>query len=145
MQNPRWEHFAHEADVGVRGLGPSLDDAFAQAARALTAVVTDPDAVEPREAVALRCAEPGAEIEIEVLLNDWLNAVIYEMATRRMVFGRYEVHVDQAAGTLAATAWGEPVDRQRHAPAAEVKGATFTALRVARTGDGWLAQCVVDV
>jgi SHS2 domain-containing protein len=141
MQDPRWEHFSHEADVGVRGLGPSLDDAFAQAARAMTAVVTDPDAVEPREAVALDCAGD----DVEVLLNDWLNAVIYEMATRRMVFGRYEVHIDQAAGTLAARAWGEPVDRQRHAPAAEVKGATFTALRVARTEDGWLAQCVVDV
>jgi tRNA nucleotidyltransferase (CCA-adding enzyme) len=142
MQEARWEHFSHEADIGVRGLGPSLEGAFAQAALALTAVITDPRGVEPRAAVPIRCADADRE----VLLNDWLNALIYEMATRNMLFGRYEVHVDENTGALAATAWGEPVDRRRHAPAAEVKGATFTSLRVARTEDGgWLAQCVVDV
>lgn len=142
MQEARWEHFSHEADVGVRGLGPSLDEAFAQAARAVTAVLTDPDDVEPRQAVTLGCADA----DLELLFHDWLSAVIYEMATRHMVFGRFDVRVDQATGTLAATAWGEPVDRQRHAPATEVKGATFTALRVTRAEDGsWQAQCVVDV
>ena len=25
---PRWEHFAHGADIGVRGYGPSLEEAF---------------------------------------------------------------------------------------------------------------------
>ena len=34
----------------------------------------------------------------------------------------------------------------RHRPAAEVKGVTYTALEVSRRADGqWLAQCVVDV
>ena len=47
---------------------------------------------------------------------------------------------------LAATAWGEPVDVGRHRPAAEVKGATYTELRVAERSPGeWIAQCVVDV
>jgi SHS2 domain-containing protein len=50
------------------------------------------------------------------------------------------------AGQLRATAWGEPVEVTRHQPAVEVKGATYTELRVQRTEDGgWLAQCVVDV
>jgi tRNA nucleotidyltransferase (CCA-adding enzyme) len=34
---------------------------------------------------------------------------------------------------------------QRHQPAVEVKGATYTALRVAPIEGGWLAQTVVDV
>jgi len=47
---------------------------------------------------------------------------------------------------LEARAWGEPIDRERHKPAVEVKGATYTALSVARRDDGtWVAQCVVDV
>ena len=66
------------------------------------------------------------------------------MATRNMLFGRFSVRV--AGGTLAATAWGEPVDRARHRPAVEIKGATYTALSVTQRGDGaWVAQCVVDV
>jgi len=36
----RWEHFPHEADIGVRGFGATPAEAFEQAALALTAAVT---------------------------------------------------------------------------------------------------------
>ncbi len=137
---PLWEHFPHEADVGVRGFGATPAEAFAHAAVALTAVVADPAAVEPRERVAVACRAS----DLELLLVDWLNALVYEMATRRMLFSRFEVAID---GTqLRAAAFGEAVDATRHRPAVEVKGATLTELRVARLEDGrWVAQCVVDV
>ena len=136
---PCWEHFEHGADIGVRGLGRTPAEAFEQAALALTAVLTDPERVAAREAVAVRCEAP----DLELLLVDWLNALIYEMATRRMLFGRFAVRIED--GRLEATAHGEPVDPARHAPAVEVKGATYTALAVRRRDDGsWVAQCVVD-
>ena len=66
------------------------------------------------------------------------------MATRRMLFGQYELEIE--GQRLRAIAWGEKVDRERHQPAVEVKGATYTELRVEQTGDDtWLAQCIVDV
>jgi len=135
-----WAHFAHDADIGIRGRGATLAVAFAEAALALTAVVTDPRRVLPASRVDVRCAAPDAEI----LFVDWLNALIYEMATRHMLFGRFAVTIDGNA--LQAEAWGEPLDRIRHQPAVEVKGATYTALAVGRAPDGaWEAQCVVDV
>jgi SHS2 domain-containing protein len=135
-----WEHFAHGADVGIRGTGSTREAAFEQAAVALTAVVTDPNTVRPAVPVAISCdAAPD-----DLLFLDWLNALIFEMATRRMVFGAFAVTIG-AAG-LQATARGEEVDRARHEPAVEIKGATFTALAVRREADGrWVAQCVVDV
>ncbi|MFZ5653877.1 MAG: archease [Pseudomonadota bacterium] len=133
------ETFAHGADIGVRGFGPTPAIAFEQAALALTAAIADAALVAPAEAVDIDCSAPDPEL----LLVDWLNALICEMATRRMLFGRFEVAID--AGRLRGRAWGEPVDPGRHQPAVEPKGATFTELRVARRGDGWLAQCVVDV
>lgn len=137
---PRWEHLAHDADIGVVGIGRSKREAFEQAALALTAVVTDPAGVRPAEAVSIACEAP----DDETLLVEWLNALVYEMATRRMVFGRFEVTLQD--GRLEARAWGEPVDVARHEPAVEIKGVTFTALRVAEQADGsWRAQCVVDV
>ncbi len=137
---PEWEHFEHGADIGVRGHGATQAEAFANAALALTAVVTEPARVQARESVSIECAAPDPEL----LLLDWLNAVIYEMATRRMLFARYDVVIDE--GRLRARADGEPVDRQRHRPAVEVKGATLTGLAVRREPDGrWLAQCIVDV
>lgn len=135
----RWEHFAHGADIGVRGFGASKAEAFEQAALALTAVIVEPDTVRASEVVTIECEAPDDEL----LFAEWLNALIYEMATRRMLFSRFAVRID---GTrLHAEARGEPVEAARHQPAVEAKGATYTALRVAREGDEWLAQTVVDV
>ena len=136
----RWEHFPHQADVGVRGLGATLEQAFEQAALALTAVITDLEIVAPKEMLQISCMAPDAEL----LLVDWLNSLIFEMVTRNMLFSRFEVHLDEEH--LSAQAWGEALETGRHHPAVEVKGATYTALSVARQPDGgWLAQCVVDV
>jgi len=135
-----WEHFAHEADIGIRGIGATREEAFEQAALALTAVVTDPTSVAERNAVEIERWAPDEEL----LFADWVNAIVYEMATRNFLFGRFAVNLD--GKRLKATAWGEPVNRERHHPAVEVKGATYTALSVARRDDGaWIAQCVVDV
>src|SRR3989338_6926189 len=118
----RWEHFPHQADVGVRGLGATLEQAFEQAALALTAVITDPADVAPRALLRLSCAAPDAEL----LLVDWLNLLIYQMATRNMLFGRCAVQREESR--REAQAWGETSERARHQPAGEGKGATYTAL-----------------
>ncbi len=138
MSHAGWEHFPHDADIGVRGFGATPAAAFEQGALALTAVVTRAP-VESLRAVEVKCDAP----DLELLFVDWLNAIIYEMAVRRMLFARFDIRIE---GTmLAATLWGEPVDVARHAPACEPKGATYTALRVTREGEGWSAACVVDV
>ena len=135
-----WELFPHGADVGVRGHGATREAAFANAAYAMTAALAEADHVRPLRAVEIVCAAPDDEL----LLVDWLNALIYEMATRKMLFSRFTVHME--GENLTGEAWGEPIDIARHKPGVEIKGATYTALRVAQEGDGrWLAQCVVDV
>jgi SHS2 domain-containing protein len=140
MATGHWEHFPHPADIGIRGLGPTREDAFAQAATALTAVIADPDKVEPREAVEIVCREQDDEL----LFMNWLASLLYEMDTRRMLFSRFEI--EPIEGGLRAKAWGEPVDIAKHEPAVEVKAATYASLKVQRDSAGtWLAQCIVDV
>jgi tRNA nucleotidyltransferase (CCA-adding enzyme) len=96
--------------------------------------------IVPRLVVSVSCSAP----DLELLLVEWLNAIIYEMAVRRMLFGQFAVQIEN--GGLKGTLRGEPVDVARHAPAAEPKGATYTALKVAQGADGiWSAACVVDV
>jgi SHS2 domain-containing protein len=134
------ELFPHGADVGVRGVGPTREAAFEQVALALTSAVTDPGGIAAKEVIDVTCEAP-ADI---YLLLDWLNALIYEMAVRRLVFGRFAVSIE--GNRLYGRAWGEPVDRARHKPAVEPKGTTLTALKVALRDDGaWVAQCIVDV
>lgn len=135
-----WEHFPHKADMGVRGVGATKEEAFEQSAVALTAIITDPKLVKSEESVEISCEAPDDEL----CLVDWLNALIYEMATRKMLFGRFDVTLD--GSRLHGEAWGEKIDVARHQPAVEVKGATYTALRVEQDQKGiWIAQCVVDV
>lgn len=136
----RWEHFAHEADIGVRGFGPDLPTAFAQAAIALTAVVCDPSIVRPLKSRTFECEAPDREM----LLVEWLDALIYAMVTEHMLYSQFVVQV--SGKRLHARALGEQLDLARHHPTVEIKGATLTELSVRQAGDGgWLAQCVVDV
>lgn len=66
-----WEHFAHGADIGVRGFGAGPAQAFEHAALALTAVVTEPAHVRQVTAVAIRCRAP----DLDLLLYEWLTRV----------------------------------------------------------------------
>lgn len=134
-----WSLFDHDADVGVEGRGPSLDEAFEQAALAVTGVAADPALIGAERDVTIECAAP----DLELLLADWLNEVIYAMSTRGMLFGRFDVRI--ADGRLSARAWGVPVDTLPEPPAVEVKGATLTGLEVRQVNHEWIARCVVDV
>jgi SHS2 domain-containing protein len=140
MGEPRWEHYSHPADMGIRGFGRTREEAFSQAALALTAIIVDLAKIEPRIPVEILCEED----DDEMLFWYWLSAVLYEMGTRNMLFGRFDVK--PVEGGLRATAWGEEVDVARHEPAVEVKAATYADLKVERDSSGmWVAQCIVDV
>jgi len=140
MADSRWELYSHPSDIGIRGFGPTREAAFAQAAMALTGVLTDPQKVEPRQAVDIECKEDDDEL----LFVCWLSSLLYEMDTRGMLFSRFEV--ERIKGGIKAKAWGEPVDVARHEPAVEVKAATYADLKVKQdSDDNWVAQCIVDV
>lgn len=139
------EHFEHGADVGVRGYGATPARAFEGAAKAVFALlVEDPDAVRPQ-------VEERVDVEaasLEELLVAFLNELISLSDTRRIVFGRFEVEISGGPSSpfrLTCRALGESIDPERHEFTVVPKGATYTALRVARDGDRWVAQCVVDV
>ncbi len=134
------DHFSHDADIGVRGIGPTCEAAFEQAAIALSAVVVDVSTIRPEREVHIECEAPSYAF----LLVDWLNALIFRMAVDRFLFGRFHVVIKDHQ--LQADAWGETIDLTRHVLAVEPKGATYTALKVEQATDGtWIAQCVIDV
>jgi tRNA nucleotidyltransferase (CCA-adding enzyme) len=135
-----WSHFSHDADMGIQAEGETREEVFEQMALGMTALVAELGLIEPREEVALACAAPS----FELLLVDWLNALVYEMSVRKMLFSRF--HVELGSGSLSGVASGEKVDPARHVPAVEVKGATYTALEFRQRSDRlWEARCVVDV
>lgn len=140
MERGSWEHFEHEADIGLRAVAPTREGLFELMGEALTAIITQPESVQSIETVTVSCEAPDDAL----LLVDWLNALVYEMAARTMIFGEW--HVELRGHKLDARIRGEAVDRLRHQPVVEAKGVTYTALAVELDKDGnWHGQCVVDV
>lgn len=134
-----YETFEHGADVGVRGEGRTLEEAFQEGARAMFSVIVDIEAVRPERRVAVE-AEAG---DRELLFVQWLNNLLAAAHLEGMVFSRFEVRFQGLR--IRGDAFGEPLDASRHETTVEVKGATLTALKVAETPGGFAAQCVVDV
>jgi SHS2 domain-containing protein len=138
--NKHWEHFDHQADIGIRGYGRTMAEAFEQAGVALTSVVTPVDRVGHQITVRVQCEAPDREM----LFADWLNTILREMSALRMLFSEFRVGIE--GNRLTAELAGEAIDPAKHEPATEVKGASYHHLRVEQDAGGtWMAQCVVDV
>jgi SHS2 domain-containing protein len=75
-----WEHFAHGADVGIRGVGSTMAEAFAQAALALTAAVCDVTSVRPVKVSEIVCRAPSPEL------------LLVDLAQRRRLRHRDRAH-----------------------------------------------------
>ena len=140
MSTEHWEHYSHPADMGIRGFGPTKAKAFEQAALALTAIIADLERIEPWEEIEISCTEETDEL----LFISWLSALIYETATRNILFSSFDVTIEN--GRLYAKIAGEKIDIDKHRPAVEVKAATYMDLEVKQSENGtWKAQCIVDI
>ena len=134
-----YETFDHEADIGIRGFGGTLAEAFQNAAAALYSVMVTIDRVTPREKRIIAVSAPDREL----LFVEWLNALLSLSDIERMVFSKFEVAI--TGDSLTGTAWGEALDHKRHEAHVEIKGATYHMLKVAEANGRFVAQCVVDV
>lgn len=131
-------YFEHEADVGIVGLGESLDEAFEQAARATFGVMADVDAIVPERTIRVAFDEDDPELA----LVTWLNQLITTARIEGIVLGQFRLRHD--GGHWDGEAWGQPW-REDLERGVEVKGATLTALSVRPLDGAWEARCVVDV
>jgi tRNA nucleotidyltransferase (CCA-adding enzyme) len=134
-----WEHFSHQSDIGIRSAADSLEGAFEDAAVGLTAIVTDPSMIMPAQSVQIKIAGENEED----LFFKWMSKIIFEMDVRKMLFGRYEVKINNLK--LSAVAYGEKVNFEKHSPAVEPKAVTLNQLCVKKENDKWICQCVIDV
>ncbi len=135
----KYETFEHEADIGIRGYGSSLEEAFEHAAAAVYSVIVDINKVGQTESRTVAVSAPDQEL----LLVEWLNALLSLSDIERMVFSRFQVTI--SGTTLTGSAWGEKLDKKRHDLGVEVKGATYHMLSVKNEGGVYRVECVVDV
>ncbi|GAB6102004.1 archease [Thermococcus atlanticus] len=139
-----WEHYEHTADVGIRGYGETLEEAFENVAVALFDVMVDVRKVEGKE-----CREVEAEGEdLMALLYSFLEELLILHDTEGVVFSDFEVRIEKTPDgyRLKAKACGEPLDYEKHGPKEEVKAITYHDMKIEQLPDGkWMAQLVPDI
>jgi len=129
----------HTADVGIIAYGANMNQAFANAARALFSLITELDDVAE---VLHRDIELTASDE-ESLLVGWLNELIYLFDVENIIFKKFDItQLDNTR--LKARSYGEKVDSSKHKLKTGVKAATYHMLKVDKD-DGCKVQVLFDI
>jgi len=129
----------HTSDVKFEASGKDLNELFASSAKALFSAMLE---LKNVNLLAEKKIELKAN-DLEHLLHDWLEELIFIFDTESLVFSKFEVKIK--GNTLSAKAFGEPLDRQRHQPSIGVKAVAYSPLEVKKTKAGYKATVVVDV
>lgn len=140
----------HTADVGLEASGETLDEAFANAAAGLFALIAE-GPVTPTEEVRVKVTAT----DLEELLVHWLNELLYLYDTEGLLFSRFRVHIFLGEKTgppsfkLEAQVFGEKADPAKHTRMREVKAATYHGLQLQQRALGgtgrYLLRVVFDV
>lgn len=143
---PRFEVIEHTADVGVRGFGRTLAEAFGEVARGMYAQMVDLDAVRDSETREFSVSAPTRKR----LLVAFLLELLYFTDSEGLLFRRFELAIDEQPtegrdANLRATAFGERIDPTRHRLGVQVKAVTRHLLEVAETDTGYQAQVILDI
>jgi SHS2 domain-containing protein len=125
-----YEYLNHQADLGIRGIGATPEEALSQGAQAMLAAIADVNAVQER------------------LQLEWLNELLYQREVNDVLFASAQVIClthDERGWQLQGVAKGEPLDPERHEIHTEIKAATYSGLAYRHQGSQYVVQCVVDL
>jgi SHS2 domain-containing protein len=139
-----FEQVEHTADLAYLVRGRSPEELLENAALGLASFLVEPATVRALEEESIELEGSDAE---ECLVT-WLQEILYRLEMRHRLYGRFRVH---RAGPprVSARVWGEAFDPERHHLLADIKAATYHALKIVReeTPSGALYQVriVLDI
>jgi len=140
----KYEQFEHKADVGIRGYGKTIEEAFVNGAKAMFEVMVNLAKVEPKKEIKIECKADN----LEELFIEWLNTLLSEAGIENLVFGEFkikEIKKTKSGYKLAGVVQGEELNPEKHEAEVEVKAATYSQLKIERKGNQYIAQTIVDV
>jgi SHS2 domain-containing protein len=136
------------ADAAFQAYGKDLGDVFANAALAVMDIIVDVGKVEAKDQRAVS----AVGYDLKALMFDWLNELIFAIATENVIFSKFDVKVEELPDTqkdekfrLTAMCYGEKLDFQRHGFKAEAKAITYHQMDIRQEGKRWIAKVVVDL
>lgn len=142
MSRKGFRFLEHTSDAYVEAYGPTLGDAFAEAARGMFEVMVDTSRVEPR-------IEEEVELEadsLEVLLVSWLEELLYKFDAEGKVYSEFDVEVAEGeVYRLKARVRGEEYSPEKHMPKTDIKAVTYGMMEISKGEEGWKLRVLFDI
>jgi SHS2 domain-containing protein len=135
-----FEVIDHTADIGIVAFGADIKQVFANAALGLFNLMADLD--DFKEDLQ-RELELSAE-DVEVLLVEWLNELIYIFDVEHIIFKRFEIK-ELTSTQIKAKCSGEKIKLGEHKLKREIKAATYHMLQISKEDGGYKVQVIFDI
>ncbi len=137
-----YETFEHGADIGIRGKGKSIEEAFEGIAKAMFSIMIDLDKIDCEKKIKIELDSN----DLTSLMVFWLNKLLTQADLNRIIFKEFEISIEKTDDSffLKSFNWGGRI-KDLEDIGVEVKGVTYSSAKVFKTNSLWIAQCVVDV
>ena len=134
-----FEILEHTADIGIIAYGRVINEAFANAARAMFSLITELDKVGENEYRDIELTTPDQES----LLVNFLNELIYLFDVENILFKRFDI-TKLSNTSLKARSYGQKADIHRHELKTGIKAATYHMLKIEKN-NGIRVQVLFDI
>ena len=133
----------HTTDAVIEAYGETVEEAFAQAAKALNDTMIDIRGVK----LGLETMISAQGHDLESLLFDWLDKVMLLLVVDGVVTSEFVVKIDRTSAgyALVATAKGEKLDLNRHEYKVEIKAVTYHEMSVRQDIDKTTVRFLLDL
>lgn len=129
------------ADACFLAHGKDLNELFENSALAMFEVMVNTKKIKPK---VERRIEVKAE-DMEGLLFQWLNELLFYYGAENLAFSKFEVKVDEKNIKLRSKCLGEEIDPEKHEVKTEVKACTYHKMEVKKINSMWKAQVILDI
>jgi len=139
---PPFEYGDHTADILIIANGSTLPETFRNAALGVLNIMYDTGRVDKVEAVNVTVEG----VDLEQLLFNWIDEVIYWFDGRKMAIGDIVINRFDEGGRIEAVLLGEHYDVNKHGfRGTIVKAMTYNMMRIDKVNDHYRVQFVVDI
>ncbi len=140
----RFKFLEHTADAYIEAYGANLEEAFENAAAAMTNVMTELEKVEAKteETFMVEAQDESA------LLYSWLEELLLEFELKCNLYSRFEVlGIEETSEgfRLSAKAWGEKYDPQKHPTKVGIKAATYHRMEILKEPESVTLRFILDI
>jgi SHS2 domain-containing protein len=140
----RFRFLEHTADAYIEAYGVNLEEAFGNAAAAMTDVMTELETVEAitEESFVVEAQDEPA------LLYSWLEELLLEFELKGKLYSRFEVSCIEETSEgfrLRARAWGEAYDAGKHPTKVGIKAATYHLMEILKEPELVTLRFLLDI